>query len=427
MSPRCLGARVDAIYLGFDIGFRESFLEDATRTLEIARESGVAVLEFGAIGVRLVVKRSARGGMTCLTASNRNWRLRVELQGRTWQVEIRARAELLCEADPDDVVADARILASQMGEIVGERLRRVDLAADFEGWDLQTVDPVGWVRHPRSKMTEHNRCAEPDAVRQYRDRSLARTGFVISPGNDVSCRVYDKTRELGWWHDASEQWRPWSDHDEKIQLEHDRWEEGGWDGRGPVTRIEFQLRGEVLKELCGRDPDRLRERDEWWAYLVGLPGTNKRAWLRLVVPGVASRLRRCPLDPRWAAVQKVVFSERATKRAVRIRRPGFAAMAQAWGCLLTALAKADALVIPAVSIEALKDGSEVELLLSSGLPERVLVGAWWDRQVEKARTVFVDAMCEGADPGKALEKVLWQQLAAAARAERRYRDETVQA
>lgn len=442
----CLNSRVDALYLAFDLQVSDGMFELATDCLEVVREYGRGTIELG--GLQWAVKGPARSA--CLTASNGDWRLRWELQARTWALELRARAEYLCEADPEEVICEARRIAQSIGTVIGERLRRVDLAADFVGFELQDIDPGAWVRHPRSKMTEHNRPDRPDAIRQYRDRNLHRTGFAIAPGNVIQARIYDKTRELGWWKPGERsgavpelpdrpgsirpmrsrsgvpygEWRPWSDHDRKLSLEHDRWLARGWNGKDDVTRVEFQLRGEALREICNREPDRITERDQWWAYLVGLPGDARATWLRLVVPDSATRLRRCPLDPRWDAVQRVVFSRAAQRKTVRVRRAGFAAIGQTWGCLLTALARADRLDVPAVSPERLRSGEEAGELLA-GTPERDLVGRWWDTQTARARNLFVDAMLDDgrAAPGFGITKVLWGLLAAAARVERTRRDE----
>lgn len=165
---------------------------------------------------------------------------------------------------------------------------------------------------------------KPDEVATKTYRTAARhvTGHTVCPGNAIMARVYDKTQELRVHRDP-----------EKERLEKLIWSEHGWQGE-QVTRVEFQIRGEAAKELFGRQLDRAtRELDAIWGYCT-------TRWLKLVVPGTATRLRRCDLDPRWDAATKVGWGHPDQAPAERTRERGLATAQQAFGTGLTALAQA---------------------------------------------------------------------------------------
>jgi hypothetical protein len=140
-------------------------------------------------------------------------------------------------------------------------------------------------------------------MEQYRSgRDLRRTGFTIGKSS-VRLRVYDKTEELSLARNDGD----------KRDEEHARWRAAGWEG-GAVTRVEFQMRGDALKEMEAREPqDLLGRLDAIWAYAT-------RKWTRLVDRGSATRADRCATDSRWIAVQSVVFGRVMGEIAQRVRR-----------------------------------------------------------------------------------------------------------
>jgi len=102
----------------------------------------------------------------------------------------------------------------------------------------------------------------------------------------------------------------------------------GWHPGTNVTRLEFQLRGTALDEFGLRDPDQLEgSLDAIWQYAV-------QRWLRLALPGSASRLSRCRLDPRWEAVASTIFEHESTP-AQRQRVRGGATAENALGTLIS--------------------------------------------------------------------------------------------
>ena len=156
-------------------------------------------------------------------------------------------------------------------------------------------------------------------MRTHRDSTRVITGFSVSTGNPISARMYDKTEELRV-----------GGREEKRAIEHARWLRAGWSGESRVTRVEFQHRGTFLDEVKLRDPEQLSSKlDAVWQ--------RDTRWLRIVDRTTASRLHHCRLDPRWSAVQDVVFSHRA-EPIVRERRRGGASPTHVAGAALSRLA-----------------------------------------------------------------------------------------
>jgi hypothetical protein len=161
---------------------------------------------------------------------------------------------------------------------------------------------------------------------------------VIGRGDFVA-RIYDKREELRAKRD-----------DEKRAIEEARWRAAGWNGVDDVTRVEFQIRGDTLTEIDGgrlRDPEEFVSRaTTTWSYCT-------RSWLRLVQRDAATRLHRCPVDPRWTVVREATFGEWDGEIPVRIRRRGAARARLAYGVTLSYAAESGA--VSPLHIERARD------------------------------------------------------------------------
>jgi hypothetical protein len=273
-----------------------------------------------------------------------------------WSLEISARASYLGTTSLEDATATLKRVASgfgwqpstatdERGRPETIRLRRVDLAVDVGGWDMNAMRDSTGAHLPLVESVLARAGVQsftgdvPDgggigATRQYLSRSRSVTGITVGAGGSVMARIYDKRAEVE---------RPESEA--KAAMEHAIWRQAGWDGNACVTRVEFQVRGEALDEFKLRDPDALPERiDGLWAYLAGLQGANdtgKRSicWLRLVDPSTATRRSRADVLPIWRTVAAHVFRHRPTAPADRSRvRLGGATPASAFGSVLSCVA-----------------------------------------------------------------------------------------
>jgi len=298
-GARLIGHRVDALYLAF-----QGELSDDARADLVA-----AQIQAAALKAETSVHREANAGQIhgALSVRSREgwWSIRsawltVDVDERAsqgWVIAVRPSALLLLREGPRAALGMARSAArALLSEVKGERLRRLDLCADLTGFDLRTVESKAFVCHRRTQL------AAISTIKEYM-RAGKRTGFVAGRG-DALVRIYDKTEHLALGLD-----------DTKAEDERSDWSLAGWNGRDDVTRVEFQLRGQVLEQLEIRDnPETALERlDAVWSYCT-------KKWFRLVELGTATRKERCTTDPRWRTLEDVVFRERS-EPARRVRVP----------------------------------------------------------------------------------------------------------
>jgi len=224
---------------------------------------------------------------------------------------------------------------------------RLDLAADVQGWQpsgAELTAPIGTAPAWVSRTVARTRYAEPTKGGTKRARDLGAdalhlrgrrfTGYSFGAG-DLMCRIYDKTAEI---RKSGKRWFG------------GLWLAGGADPGASVWRVEFQLRGDVLRELviavtdprlqavaaCATDWAIVRQGlDGLWAYLTTREAG--RGWLDLRrvalredgTPDPAAVARARDLgrfdqgwhrDPAWVAVSALRWgAESAIARAGRIR------------------------------------------------------------------------------------------------------------
>ena len=110
------------------------------------------------------------------------------------------------------------------------------------------------------------------------------TGYSIGSG-PIMARIYDKTAEVKVKH------KEWF---------YNLWEVSGWHHGDSVTRFEFQLRREVLKEFSVDSFSDLNERlADMWRYC-------SVDWLSIRQPGKTKERDRWPVKPYWVALQNIV-------------------------------------------------------------------------------------------------------------------------
>ena len=280
--------RVDAFYPSFKGDSAPARRSDLMKRLRDAKDARSEVpVELA--GARFVLSRVSREGRWLLSNDSADVKLEESAALRGWQLEINVRAQTLARIGHWDSLVFARRLARELlRRVEGERLRRFDLCADATGISLPTISVEQWLRQRRAKRVDKH-------ITEHHDGSKI-NGWTIGR-EPILCRVYDKRAEL---------LKPSPNADERRVAEESRWRAAGWNGDAEVTRVEFQVRGAALRQLAAgrmREPDyALEHLDEAWAYL-------SRRWLRLVTPAPSERRDRWPTDPRWEAIQGVVFDQ----------------------------------------------------------------------------------------------------------------------
>ena len=325
-----LNARADWLTLAWHARPCVSALNDLRRRAADAAQLRCAVAYAAPDGWTAALAPSRRPGWYRLERADCVVIVDVEAPGG-WCIVVEQSGEHCAHVDAHGALRVALAAASALldapATLDDARLRRLDVCADIAGFDLQDIAANCWLTRRRARVGQFAiGSEEPAATRRYTQGAHV-TGWTVAAGNPLSARIYDKRAQLVALGD-----------DDRADVERDTWLAHGWTDDAEVTRVEFQLRGEVLAELgdpCLRDlPAKMPEQlDRLWSYL-------STCWLQLIDPDSASRRSRCEIDPRWKHVQGVTFSDRAHDPIARRRRAGRAACTQAVGCAFSAQATA---------------------------------------------------------------------------------------
>ena len=299
---------VDSVYLSYPGGIDRHVavmlqeLKELAQSVDDHRQAGGAYYNGDHI---FTVLPRGRGRFAFVLEDN--W-FRLELSNASANVlplaHVQMRSEYLTAVGVEEALAVLDGLIPEFGEASGPAtLSRIDLFVDFTtDLDLTSLPGDHWVK----------RCRKRDI---HEDRDYV-TGMTFGAGNEVSARLYDKTREL---------LKSGKDYLKPL------WAAQGWEEGQTVWRMEFQVRREGLPdELRGPASDSVPLLGLLWRYLT-------TEWLRLAVPSDTDETRtRWPVHPLWEALAGVfdVPSEAAPLvRVTKTRAPGNDAIFKAglWG------------------------------------------------------------------------------------------------
>jgi hypothetical protein len=327
-------------------------------------------------------------------------------------------AQWLAEVGLDAALREAWAIASLCGKVEEQRLGRIDLCVDAQGWAIGEEDVRCLVKRPRARWQKEygdvavdksgkvqllrvkkgGRASKEEREEEVRAQDFGRgalnrrqiTGLSVGRGGAMMTRIYDKRVEL-------------ERDEERRANEEARWSAGGWDGVTGVTRVEFQIRGQAVREFGILDPSRAK--DVIWGTNVktgrdcviaqkDILDESGRAlglvdrldwlwrscleWVKLVEPSYtrAGKMRsvsRLKDDARWALLREVQFADaRAPSPIKRFRVRGVASAAMSLGVALSQLARDGKLVLLSEEREAYGDGSyESEVRARAELHQRV--------------------------------------------------------
>lgn len=356
---RVLFSRVDWWETAYRVIVSDEAQATLARAAKSAEKSGRAELVIG--GLVGEVKATKRVG--CYSVTNGEMAAMVTIgEASGWTFSIAWRSLTIARSGVRELIDRGRRLALSLGERDGtspewERMRRIDLAVDVEGWEIVPEDATAFVGRAlratgRGRVRRFSTVGEEHLVAErfeYDDeKSVAAqtwhsgdkvTTVAICYGAPLMNRTYDKLVELTL-----------PGREAKREEEHARYRSVGWDGIKPIARNEQQWRGEALGEMRGpggdgveghvsvdpatgrwhgcfcsecrarrkdplltaRNPEvAARLLDELWRY-----GTTK--WARMIVVDTATRRSRCKTDPRWELLQGRSFTHDAIA-GVRVR------------------------------------------------------------------------------------------------------------
>ncbi len=328
LNPRVVGYRLDALQVAWRV------LLDAQMMLELgmahsrAVKSPAKVTPWKVGGVPFALNREGakHGYMYRLTNADAtilvgDIRDQDDPEKPGWNVEVSLRAAYLATHTREQACDYASELAACFAKrdrgfrepwALGERVRRMDLAVDMTGCTFSTDDRKAIVKRgrnvkdykPESQGAPNTTPAKTAIETHWRKGDDGEvTGFTVSPGNSIMCRIYDKRAEMAQWDPLNE----------KVQVEREIWQRAGVTDADEVWRIEFQLRRDALEQM-GIETlnDVMKNLDKMWAYCT-------RKWLRIVDLTTATRKERAEIDLRWKAIQGVTWREQM-EPATRVRR-----------------------------------------------------------------------------------------------------------
>ena len=276
-SIRPLRHGVDSLYLSFAGGIDPElalWLQECKGRAQSNNERVVSLAGIGLGDHQFMVLPRGRGRFAFVLEDN--W-FSIQLSNASAGVLplalVQVRSEYLTSVGPEEAIQTVTALIEDMGEVEGPpKISRIDLFADFStDYDMAQFPGRDWVKRSK-KRAIHEECDEV-------------TGISFGSGNEVSARLYDKTRELV--KSGKDYMRP-------------LWAAEGWDGAAQVWRMEYQIRREGLPEaMKGAATEALPLCGNLWRYLCD-------DWLRLAIPSNSDDTRtRWPTHPLWEDVARL--------------------------------------------------------------------------------------------------------------------------
>lgn len=193
------------------------------------------------------------------------------------QVRIQPYAPLLHSVGPAGAVDHyAELLADECDDLQF-RVNRVDLYADFQGWDLSAAD-------------RHRFCCRADELRTHETtHGFSGYAFDSRSSHTISARIYDKTQQIQakgteWWKDIwSSDYRPGE----------------------TVWRVEFEFGRQILNEFRLDSPaEVVAGAGDLWRYAT-------TDWLTHRVPSETDGTKsRWQISPQWRAVQQAALADK---------------------------------------------------------------------------------------------------------------------
>jgi hypothetical protein len=258
---------VDAIYFTGRANLPDSLLA----RLETSRADAQALdgsppFQFGALDM-LMAPHAWGKHRYCLTHPYGRIGITPSLSVPTFRVQ--PKAEFFHGVGVRAAVQGFRDLLEDECGLVKLQASRIDLFADFQGWNLSGDDRRRFV------------CRASDLGTFEEDGTLSGLQFGKRSSGTVDARLYNKTNEL--LKSGAQYWREmWNDT---------------YDSNRDVLRVEFEVLRGALREFGLDDPDEVLDATgALWAYLT--------TWLSYRVPTGDQTRSRWPIALEWEDVQR---------------------------------------------------------------------------------------------------------------------------
>ena len=257
---------VDAIYLTGRAPLSDSLLARLeTSRIEAQALDGSPPFQFGALEM-LMAPHAWQKYRYCLTHAFGRIGITPSLNLPAFRIQ--PRAEFLHGVGVRAVVQGVRDLIEEECGVAKLTVSRIDLFADFQGWNLSGDDRKRFV------------CRAEDLGTFEANGTLNGLQFGKRSSGTVDARLYNKTIEIV--SSGAEYWK-------------EMWNET-YDPARDVLRVEFEVLRGALREFGLDDPnDVLDATGALWAYLT--------TWLSYRVPTGDHTRSRWPIAPEWEEIR----------------------------------------------------------------------------------------------------------------------------
>lgn len=184
----------------------------------------------------------------------------------------------------------------------------IDLCADVANWPMTSINHLALIACARKHRPIYEDASLYIAGKETWNGRKLGTLYVGMRTSPVHGKLYDKLKEI-------------KDGGNKKAWFLELYKRNGWDGEGPVTRLEISLTREALHDLdIETDYDLMHNLKGLWAYAVG--SETVKPWLRYTIPTDDKTQTRWPLHPYWPLVQRAFdsLSEEPARELIRIHK-----------------------------------------------------------------------------------------------------------
>lgn len=278
---KILIAGIDTLEIGYCI-VRYYLSQEEWDMLEEAKGRAQSTLYDKGTGVRFrsydfMVLRTGSGRYKFIL-SNEDLDIRIFADARSGEhfpeLKIRFKSQFLWRHGWQDAVRKVDEWLRTWAYVIEVKVSRIDITADFMG-KLPILSPElrEVVARPRKKRTF-------GTFERYSDGNEP-SGYKFGE-NDLSCRIYDKTKEINI---SGKKWFEYL------------WVKKGWIEGKAVTRVEFQCRRKILRMMqIDAIEDLFLKVPDLWRYLTG-------EWFTVRVIQNDSHRTRWPITGFWQVVQ----------------------------------------------------------------------------------------------------------------------------
>jgi len=281
---RPLIAGIDTLEIGYCVDFYKLSYDEWDSIAQAKERAQATLNEKGMVitfrGINFEVQRTGSSRYKYIL-NNDDIQIKIFLDARAGtdfpELRIVFRSAFLWRKGWKEAIKIVDDWVSNWAVVVEVKISRIDLTVDFEGKLPIFTTALREVVTRGRKKTEYGTYTRNTDGKQS-------SGYDFGYG-EIKCRIYDKTKEI---IRSNKKWF------ETL------WEKNGWEKGKTVTRVEFQCRRKIIRELQVYTIDDLFiQVADIWRYLT-------QEWLTVRKIGDDSHRTRWPIAEFWQIVQDAI-------------------------------------------------------------------------------------------------------------------------